>query len=350
MIYTVDFMIKIGILCPSEIAFRRFLPALMQCPSFQYIGVAFANKLEWCGDKNQSTDEDFEQIRIAEKNKALQFQKTYGGKIFDSYDKLLNSGEVDAIYIPLPPSLHYKWTLQALCKGINCFVEKPFTTSIDETKALVNIASKKNLVIHENYMFIYHSQLEVIKNVIDKGEIGDVRLCRIDFGFPERGKNDFRYKKTLGGGALMDCGGYTLKLACFILGKDAKLVSANSIYSNKFDVDIGGVATLRNAKGYTVQVAFGMDNDYRCSIDVWGSKGSLKSERILTAPAGFIPSFFISKNGQVEQFEMKADDSFFKSINHFEKCLFNNMNRENNYKDILNQAILVDDFINLASK
>lgn len=340
-------MIRIGIICPSEIAFRRFLPAIKKASEFKYVGVAIATKEEWFGEKAKSiSDDEFLKIKNSELEKAKNFEQVYGGKIFQSYDEMITSGEIDAIYIPLPPALHYKWAKAALVCGLHTFVEKPSTTSLKDTAELVKIASKCSLALHENYMFIYHSQLETIENVVKTGLIGDVRLFRIDFGFPQRPVGDFRYNKKLGGGALMDCGGYTLKYANMLLGGEAELVCANSFYKEDFEVDIAGAATLKNSKGEAVQISFGMDNDYRCSIDIWGSKGTLKSGRILTAPEGFEPSYTISKNGQEENFKMEVDDTFYKSIMRFRDCICTNDAREEGYKDLIKQAELVEEFKN----
>ena len=120
-------------------------------------------------------------------------------------------------------------------------------------------------------MFVYHTQLDWIRKKISEGTIGEVRLIRIDFGFPFRGANDFRYNKALGGGALLDCGGYTLKLASLFLGDSAKVTASQLNGKDGFEVDIYGSATLTNNEGLTAQVSFGMDNSYKCSLEVWGS-------------------------------------------------------------------------------
>ena len=336
-------MIKIGIICPSEIAFRRFLPALSKHPEFEYVGVAIASCKEWFGEKNVQTD-NWTKIQKAEEEKANNFKNSYGGKIFNSYTSMITSKEIDAIYIPLPPALHYKWAMLGLENNLHVFVEKPSATSLTETENIINLAKSKDLAVHENYMFIYHTQLEEIKNVVKSGKIGDVRLTRIDFGFPNRGKNDFRYIKNLGGGALLDCGGYTFKYASHILGKDVEISCANVGYKEDYEVEIFGSATLTNKNGEVVQASFGMDNDYRCSIEIWGSKGTLKSERVLTAPAGFKPTYKISKNGNIETYNLSADDAFYKSISKFYECISNKKARLSVYDEVLRQENLVEQF------
>ena len=329
-------MKRIGVICPSEIAFRRFLPALKEAGCFEYAGVAIANKEEFVG----ATDE----VLAIERAKAQTFVDNYGGKIYEGYRSLIESDDVDAVYLPLPPGLHYQWAKVALNVGKHILVEKPCTTALAYTQDLLQEAESKSLAVHENYMFAFHDQLKSINNIVDSGEIGDVRLCRVSFGFPMRSQNDFRYNKALGGGALLDCGGYTFKYASILLGPTVKMKYAQSNNLDGFSVDMYGSAALVNDEGVTAQVAFGMDNNYKCELEVWGSKGTIYTNRILTAPAGFSPNVIIRKGNDEEKRNLPADDAFKKSIFHFSICIEDKDARKANYQALLRQAKLVEDF------
>lgn len=333
-------MVRIGIICPSEIALRRFLPALQKSSSFKFAGVAVASPDEWDG----ATPSVLER----EKQKASQFITGYGGEVFGGYKALISNAEVDAVYLPLPPALHYKWAKLALGCGKHVLVEKPSTAKLSDSQELIDAAKKNNLALHENYMFVFHNQLQAIEEIVQSGAIGDVRLYRISFGFPKRALNDFRYNKTLGGGALLDCGGYTLKYASMLLGRTAKVVYAQSNYTREFNVDVYGSATLSNDSGLTAQVAFGMDNSYKCDLEVWGSSGTLTTGRILTAPDDFIPEVAIKRGNDFEIRKLPRDDAFMKSIKHFQCCIEDMSIRLENYDSILRQAELVNQFSKLA--
>jgi predicted dehydrogenase len=309
---------RIGILGTSDIAFRRFMPALKQCAELEYAGVASRD----AGKTKKFTDE-------------------FGGAGYDGYEALLDDASIGCVYIPLPPALHAAWGMDALKRGKHVLMEKPLATKLADAKALVSLAAGSGLALHENYMFRYHAQIERIMEAVASGEIGEARLIRIDFGFPFKGEDDFRYDKSLGGGALLDCGGYALMLARLLLGGTAKLTDISlrpKRGEQVFGVDICGNAVLRNADGLTAQVSFGMDNDYRCSLDIWGSLGTLQATRIMTAPAGFEPPAVIRKNGKEEKLHLPADDTFLKSIQHFMKCVRCKKEREQNYSEILEQA------------
>ena len=310
---------KIGILGTSEIAFRRFLPALSKSEDFTYAGVA---------------------SRTPEKGRP--FQKQFGGGVYDGYDALLADESIEAVYGTLPPALHYDWGRKALEAGKHLFLEKPSTTSAKDTKALLELAAEKGLAVHENYMFQYHAQIKAITDIVESGRIGAVRLYRLAFGFPRRAADDFRYDKALGGGALLDCGGYTLKLASLLLGQTANVVYSKLNYTDEFDVDLYGSAALVNDAGVTAQVSFGMDNSYKCELEIWGSKGCITTGRIFTAPSGFVPTAEVRVGNEAQTVTLPSDDAFAGSIARFAQCIWDKEAREENYRTILRQAELVD--------
>lgn len=342
---------RIAVLCPSEIAHRRFMPALSLVPFFEYAGVGTATPQEHLVGLNAAelSEGDIKDSRV-QRERAQAFKGEFGGTIYGSYEALLADSTVEAVYVPLPPALHYPWAKRALESGKHVLLEKPFTTGLGTTNELIELAGSKCLAVHENYMFAFHSQIDWVKQTIATGVLGDVRMIRIDFGFPFRGRNDFRYSRELGGGALLDCGGYTLKLAAMLLGPSARVTASHLSQGRGLEVDLYGNATLENDEGLVAQVSFGMDNDYRCNIDVWGGEASLLSGRILTAPAGLEPTMVIRRNGEEEVITLSADDSFRKSIEHFAQCIRDMGAREMRYKEIEHQAHLVEDVVRLSHR
>lgn len=342
-------MYRIGVICPSEIAFRRFLPSLQRVKEFSFVGVAIATPEEWVGKDNQ-VDDGVLEIIDKERAKAQNFIDNFGGKIFEGYVSLLSSSDIDAVYIPLPPALHFYWAKLALEAGKNVLLEKPFTTKLKETQTLISLAQAKGLAVHENYMFMFHNQIEAVDRLILDGAIGKVRLYKLSFGFPRRAVNDFRYNKSLGGGALLDAGGYCIKYASYLLGDSARFVCANSFYEDDFEVDIFGSATMVNDKGVIVQIAFGMDNDYKCELEAWGSLGTITTGRILTAPDGFEPEMTIKRNQEYVVQKLPSDSAFEKSIRRFYDCLISEGVRKNNYNVIERQSVLVDKFVDYTNR
>ncbi|MCT4380110.1 Gfo/Idh/MocA family protein [Leuconostoc pseudomesenteroides] len=334
-------MINVGVLAPSEIAFRRFMPALSAIENAHFVGVGVYSAEERFGQNNYSDNYIFSKIKD-ENIKANKFTNDYGGRVFHSFQELIESPDIDAVYLPLPPAAHAFWAKKVLESGKHLLMEKPFTTRVADTEELLTLAKKSNLAVHENYMFVYHKQIKEIKRIIDNKELGKIRLFRITFGFPMRAKDDFRYDKSQGGGSLIDAGGYTIKFAQCLLGPDVKVQASKLNFENSFDVDLFGSATLIGKSGITAQLSFGMDNEYRNELEVWGSNGLLISDRVLTAPPGFYPKATLRKQGVDTAIKLSEDDAFKKSIESFFEAIEDENVRNAKYTEIMNQATLVD--------
>lgn len=327
--------IKIGILSPSEIATRRFLPALPA--EVEFVGIAVASKNEWSGDID---DNAFNLLSKRELEKASNITATFGGRVFSSYLSLITSREIDAIYIPLPPALHYQWGKISLENGLHVLLEKPLTVKYEDTEKLISLARTRNLLVYENYAFEFHKQIEEIKKLYNSGLLGEIRLIRTSFGFPYRGASDFRYTKVLGGGALNDCGGYPIKLSTILLGGEIKTKYSKLGYLDLHDVDVYGFDVLENNLGTTAIASFGMDNSYKCELEIWGSKNSLYCPRVFTPPADFKSKIIIS--GETNKEIMIQEDDYFKnSISRFVK--FISGNKEEVYQQILLQDRLMEE-------
>ena len=289
---------KIGILGTADIAFRRFLPALQTCPGVEYIGVA---------------------SRTPEKTE--QFVKAYGGMGYPSYQALLEDERVEAVYVRLPPALHYEWGKKVLLSGKHLFMEKPFATSQTEAEELLQLAEERGLAVHENYMFLYHSQLAAARKLMSSGALGELRLIRVAFGFPRRGGEDFRYQKDLGGGALLDCGGYPVRLALELLGPNVRVIQAHLVQPEGYEVDLYGNAVMEGENGLCAQLSFGMDNAYQCQLEVWGSKATLTAPRIFTAGSELKPPLYLKTSAGEESLELEADDQFGGSLREFQRLV-----------------------------
>ncbi len=275
--------LRIGVLGPADIAKRRMIPALLSSEKCEYAGVAVALSEERGAASGGAADEAYK----AGLEKASKIKEEFGGDVYEGFASLIAASDVDAVYVALPPYLHAKWGKEVLRAGKHLLMEKPFTVSYDLTSELIDIARASDLAVIENFGFVYHPQFDKIRQTIDQGTIGELRMIRTNFGFPHRGAGDFRYKKELGGGAVLDCGCYTLKLATLLLGDDMKITDHALFKLPGDDLDIAGAVTAIGASGVPAQLSFSMDQQYCCDVEVWGSKGCIRSPRIYTAPAGY---------------------------------------------------------------
>lgn len=314
-------MINIGILGCADIAFRRFLPELVKNKEYKCIAIA----------------EEYD------KKKLERFQQKFQIESRDKFDDIIKDPNIDAVYVPLPPALHYENAKLALENGKHVFVEKPSTTEYTKTVELVEIAKEKKLVLQENYMFQYHSQIKRILKIIDSEDLGELRLIRCNFSFPARNKGDFRYSQKMGGGALLDAAGYVTKLATILLGDSIRVETAALNYLPQYEVDLYGSVTFVNERGLTVQAAFGMDNYYQCNLEVMGSRGKLSTDRIFTAPADLKPVIVIEHANEKDMLKMECDSHFAHSIEEFAMATKSDIIRQCMYKDMLLQSKLIQE-------
>ncbi|MEA4914539.1 MAG: Gfo/Idh/MocA family oxidoreductase [Christensenella sp.] len=332
--------IRIGVLGPSEIAFRRTVPALVASNRIEYIGVAYADKDEWA-----DVLPDDETIR-REAEKCDKFREVYGGKVFNRYHEMLECDVIDAVYIPLPPGLHGRWQRVALEHGKHVFSEKPFTTLLNDTNENISLASSRGLALHENYAFVFHRQIAALDEIIKSGELGELRMLRSAFSFPYRGANDFRYHKNVGGGAVIDCGGYPLKLATHFLRVGVSVTASSMKYARGHDADVYGDATLCNRDGLTAQIFWGMDNAYKCDVELFGSLGVASTGRVFSPPADMKTVIRVNIGREQRDIVLEPDDQFLHSAEFFCDCICDTATRIGSYNSIAMQSKLISAIMN----
>lgn len=314
--------INIGILGCANIAKKFIIPTLKEMNEFNIIGIASRTK-----------------------EKSDEFARDFNITSFYCYENLLETKNLDAVYIPLPNSLHYEWIKKALDKNIHVLVEKSMACSYEEAVELNTIAKEKSLVLIENFQFRFHSQLQYIKDLVDSGKIGELRNIRATFGFPPFTDSDnIRYNKELGGGALLDAGAYPIKISQVFLGNDIDVDSANLETPHDKKVDIWGSAYIKQKDGKVVsQIAFGFDNFYQNNIELWGSKGKIYTNRIYTAAPGFEPTVEIETTGGKAIVKLPSDNHFKNMLKYFYTQILTKEKIEDEYDQNINQARLINE-------
>ena len=150
-------LLRFGVICPSDVAYRRFMPALTKVKGACFAGIG-VNSIEEQYGKIVS-DRAAVEAKIEAGRKKQKKTGFYGGKSYKSYEEIVNASDIDALYIPLPPAIHYRWANKAIKAGKHVLVEKPATLCYKDTKTLVEEASGAGLALHEDYMFAFHIQL-----------------------------------------------------------------------------------------------------------------------------------------------------------------------------------------------
>lgn len=228
--------------------------------------------------------------------KAQAWAARFGIPSWHSYDSLIASPDIDAVYIPLPIGLHKDWVLKAAAEKKHVLCEKSLAESFASAKEITEICRTRGIVLYENFMCDFHPQHEKVLSLISEGAIGRPFLFEGRFGFPPLGESDFRYDQGLGGGSLNDAGAYTVFMARKILRSEPTAATCALSGDGNKNVDVGGSAMLEFPDGQTAFVAFSFDAVYQNNYSVWGTNGLVKTGRAYSIPPDMKPPLEVVTN------------------------------------------------------
>src|SRR4029079_12268589 len=145
------------------------------------------------------------------------------------YEALVHDPEIDAVYNPLPNSLHYEWTIKALQAGKHVLCEKPLASNAREAAEMARVAAETGRVLMEAFHYRYHPLALRVQEILRGGEIGAVRELEADFFIPLfLSPNNIRFRYDLAGGGTMDTGCYCINLLRWAAGSEPQVVHAEA--------------------------------------------------------------------------------------------------------------------------
>ena len=196
-----------------------------------------------------------------------------------SYEEVIASDDVDAVYIATPAGHHRHWTIEALRAGKHVLCEKPFASNAAEAREMVAVGRETGLILMEAFHWRYHPMVAQMQAIIDSGAIGEVEGADAAFDLPEGeiAMGDIRWDLSIGGGSLMDLGCYPVQWLRWLLGPTPEVVSATAVCPvDRVDGHIQ--AELRWADGRSATLSSSMiepngRTDVRMSV--YGSEGTM---------------------------------------------------------------------------
>ncbi len=156
---------------------------------------------------------------------------------FGSYEAMLASDLIDAVYIPLPTSMHVDWTIKAANAGKHVLCEKPISLHADQIDAIMEARDRNKVLISEAFMVTYHPQWHKVRSLIAEGAIGTLKRVQAAFTYHNTDAENMRNILELGGGALPDIGVYPTVVTRFVTGKEPVQVSAKVEHDATFKTD-----------------------------------------------------------------------------------------------------------------
>ncbi|MEP3276759.1 MAG: Gfo/Idh/MocA family oxidoreductase [Stappiaceae bacterium] len=243
-------MLRWGILSTAKIGVEHVIPAIQLADNG--IITAIASRTEAKAEK------------LAER---FSIPNTFG-----SYEAMLASDVIDAVYIPLPTSQHVEWAIKAADAGKHVLCEKPIALHADEINDIIAARDRNNVLVSEAYMVTYHPQWHKVKSLISDGAIGTLRQVQAAFTYHNVDPTNMRNIAELGGGALPDIGVYPTVTTRFVTGAEPIRVSAKVERDPTFGTDT--FATCRADFG-TFEMAMYVSTQMalRQDISFHGDKG-----------------------------------------------------------------------------
>ena len=253
--------VKWGVLGVAGIAVRKVIPG-MQKGAWSEIA-AIASR-----DARKAEDAA----------KSLGIPKAYG-----SYEELLADPEIEAIYNPLPNHLHVPWSIQAAEAGKHVLCEKPLSLSVDEAKTLMSVRDRTGVRIGEAFMVKTHPQWLRVRDLIQKGVVGDLRSIVGAFSYFNRDPQNVRNIPEWGGGGLMDIGCYPITTSRFIFGEEPVRVAGLIERDPDFQTDRLTSAVMEFPSGHAVFTCSTQLVHYQ-RMQFLGTKGRIEIKIPFNAP------------------------------------------------------------------
>jgi predicted dehydrogenase len=190
--------VRWGVLGAANIALKKVIPGMQKSALARVVAIA---------------SRDIAKAQAAADQ--LGIPRAYG-----SYEELIDDPDVEAIYNPLPNHLHVPWSIRAAERGKHVLCEKPIALTAREARQLLQVRDRTGVQIGEAFMVRTHPQWLKVKELVDSGRIGDLRLISGHFSYFRRDPADIRSRVEWGGGALMDVGCYPITISRWLFGAE----------------------------------------------------------------------------------------------------------------------------------
>jgi len=243
---------------------------------------------------------------------------------YGSYEALLEDEGVDAIYNPLPNSLHLDWSIRAAEKGKHILCEKPLALDAAQCLEMEAAASANGVKLMEAFMYRFHPRTSRVVELVRGGAIGDLSQIRSSFTFPLKRETDIRWDAELGGGALMDVGCYCINVGRTLTGAEPVEVRAMANWhASGVDEQLAGSLRFENGVLAHFDCALNMER-----TEVYQALGTDGHLRLLKA---FLPG---TDDAVIEQFDaennlttltVEGADEYQLMVEHFADCALNDL-------------------------
>jgi xylose dehydrogenase (NAD/NADP) len=277
----------------SQVAQKAVLPAIVASPGARLVAVASAHAADGGGGR-------------------------FGAKrAYRAYAALLDDPEVEAVYIPLPNSLHREWVQRAAAAGKHVLCEKPLAPCAADAKTMATACAAAGVTLLEAYMTPFHPRARAIDALVASGRLGTLRFARVAFtGVLDR-PDDHRWRPEMGGGSLLDVGIYCVAPLLAAAGRPpARVEAAASLTRSGVDASFSG--WLDWGDGFTATIECSFDAPERQSLEIIGTAGAVSVDRAHTPGLEDVAITVRHRDGRVEEMVVGGADPYREMIEHFQ--------------------------------
>lgn len=251
-------------------------------------------------------------------------------KVYDNYEALLEDGNVDAVYIPLPNSMHFEWVKKAAKAKKHILCEKPLALNAEEAKEMYEICEAEGVILMEAFAYRHAPLIQKVKEVIDEGAIGKVKYVESHLTDVLTDMSNIRMNKELGGGSFYDMACYNISAISYLLGfKEPVRVKAFAEMDPEYGVDVSNTTLLQYDDGVQAASYSSLNSYSRGYYAIVGDKGRIE------VPCNFncryIQKFTVTAEGVVSNVEILEEkkteytvmcpDNYMMEIEQFGRCI-----------------------------
>jgi predicted dehydrogenase len=236
-----------------------------------------------------------------------------------SYETLLDDHNIDAVYIPLPNSLHAEWTRKAAERGKHIWCEKPLCPTAAEAQALVDFCKAKGVKLMDGFMWPHHPRTQHLRQFLDSGGIGEVHRVGGAFTFQMKplDPNNIRLKPEMAGGSLLDVGCYPVYGIRWAFGTEPVKAYATATFQHGVDVEMNGILWFADGRMATFDCGF--THPFRRWLEITGT------DAVVWVPHMWIPlpraTYYIYREGNpVEEVLIEDEDQIQHMIENFSQA------------------------------
>ncbi len=223
-----------------------------------------------------AASDDVEVVAVGSRDlsRAKEFAEAWGiERAYGTYDELLADPDVEAVYIPLPNTMHSEWSIRALDAGKHVLCEKPFSRHIGDVERAFDAAEATGLHLSEAFMYRHHPQTARLAELVASGAIGELRVIRSTFSYSLYDTDNIRLRTDADGGALMDVGCYCVSGSRLLGGEPESVAGAAHIGPSGTDWVFTGL--MRFPENVVALFDCGTSLPNRDELEAIGTEGSL---------------------------------------------------------------------------